>query len=450
MAFTHALSTNNYGPAKLIVATSAANGTHTTLATAMADAVSGDTIFLRDSVTENVTLTAGVNIAAWTGGSLNTPSITGTLTMTAAGTCNISGIRLVTNSAAAIAVTGSAASILNIKDCYLNFTNNTGITFSVANASSQINITDCRGDLGTTGIGIFTHTSTGGMQFVKTFITNTGASSTASTCSAGACDAFYSQFSSPITMSGTSGSTWEYTLISTVAQNVTSATLGGSSHSCKWCRFQSGSASALSIGGSSVFVEFCDVASSNTNAITGAGTLTYSPITFSGSSSTVNTSVQTPYIIGPKIYTTGGITFDNTSTLNVFSQGTFSPTIRGSGTAGTVTMTTAVGRYQKTGRIATVSIEADWSTLGGATGAVQCNNLPFTVVNAGSASAPSLVTSDTNNLALGVSAVGFMQPNANAATSNINYYIGSAATSGSATTITASNGFNCQLTYETV
>src|SRR6185436_13699104 len=185
MALTHALATNNYGESHLIVATSSANGTHTTLASAMADAVSGDTIFLRDSVTENVTLTAGVNITAWTGGSLNVPSITGTLTMTTAGTCNISGIRLVTNSAALLAVTGSAASIVNLNNCYLNCSNNTGITFSSSSSSSNINIKECSGDIGTTGISLFSDSSAGNLRILYSMINNSGNSTTVSTKSAG-------------------------------------------------------------------------------------------------------------------------------------------------------------------------------------------------------------------------------------------------------------------------
>ncbi len=316
MAFTHALATNNYGTAKLIVATSAANGTHTTLASAIADASVGDTIFLRDSVTENVTLTPGVNIAAFAASAANTPKITGTVTMSAAGTSTISGIILQTNSAAAIAITGTAASILYIKDCYLNFTNSTGITFSVANTSAVIYITDCRGDLGTTGIAIFTHTSNGSMQIVNTFFSNTGGSSTASTCSSGGLDMSNTQLTNPVTTSSTGAGTWEYCLIFTVTQNVTAATLGGGSLSCKWCRFQSGSASAISIGGTSVFLEYCDVASSNTNAITGAGTLTYSPIAFSGTSSTINTTTQVLYNVGPS-QTVGSSNSGGTNTLTI-------------------------------------------------------------------------------------------------------------------------------------
>jgi len=166
MALTHALSTNNYGEAHLLVATSAANGTHTTLAGALADAVSGDTVFLRDSVTENVTIPAGINITAWQGGTLNTPTITGKITMTAAGTSSINGIRLVTNSDFIISVTGSAASILNVNDCYLNCTNNTGINYTTSGLAA-LTFTNCKGDLGTTGIAYFVSPSNGTIDFIN-------------------------------------------------------------------------------------------------------------------------------------------------------------------------------------------------------------------------------------------------------------------------------------------
>lgn len=293
MTFTHANALNNYGPAKFIVATSAANGTHTSLASAMAVASVGDTIILRDSVTENVTITPGVNINGWVGSSLNTPSITGTLTMTGAGTSTLQGLTLVTNSAALIAVTGSAASILNVKQCYLNCSNNTGITYSSSSASSKLLIDDCKGDLGTTGIGLFSHSAAGTFQFQYSTFTNTGLSTTASTCSAGILDCFYCKFASPITTSSTAAMTWEHSLFSTVALNVIAATIGGGSSSCKWCRFDSGSASAVSIGSASAMMELCDISSTNTNAITGAGTLTYQGLSFNNTSNTINVTTQT-------------------------------------------------------------------------------------------------------------------------------------------------------------
>ena len=357
MARTHSFSTNRYGVNSFVVSTIAANGDYTTLAGAMSDAVSGDTIFLRDSVTESVTLTAGVNIAAWIGGTLNTPSITGTLTMTTAGTCNISGIRLVTNSAALLAVTGSAASIVNLNNCYLNCTNNTGITFSTSNASGAINITDCKGDLGTTGIGLFTHTSTGTITMLNSMFTNTGASTTTSTASAGGFNTVNSRFQSPITLSSTNASTWEYSIISTSPQNATCATLGGSSHSCKWCRFDSGSASAVSIGSSAATMEMCTISSTNTNAITGAGTINYGLLEFNGTSNLINTTTQTALVnrFGIQISTLQpaflafsssqlNVTGDNTNYIIGFSTEIFDQNNNFDGTASFTAPIT--GRYQ--------------------------------------------------------------------------------------------------------
>lgn len=450
MALTHALSTNNYGNPRLIVATSAANGTHTTLASAMADAVSGDTIALRNSVTENITLTPGVNIASWQGGSLNTPTITGTLTMTAAGTCNISGIRLATNSAALIAVTGSAASIVNLNNCYLNCTNATGITFSSSSASAAIIIKNCDGNLGTTGIAVFAHSSAGLMLMDHVAFSNTGLSSTASTCSSsGVLNMMYYNFSSPITSSGTCAGTFEHGLIDSNAQNVTSMTIGsGTLFSIKWGRFASGTASSVSIAGTAG-MEFCAIFSSNTNAITGAGTLVYSNLSFDGVSNTVNVTTQAPLATGPKIYLPQGITFDNNvNTLSIFQQGTFNPTVVGFTTPGAPTMTLQAARYQKVGRIVTISMWVTWGALNGAVGGVTVNNLPYTVANQVSAFSPSSV--NTNSvLALTANAVSYFQPNANAPTATILQYVGGATSSPALTNIAATNGFSATLIYET-
>lgn len=294
MALTHALSTNNYGNPRLIVATSAANGTHTTLASAMADAVSGDTIALRDSVTENVTITPGVNITSLSGGgSLNVPSITGTLTMTGAGTSTLSGLRLVTNSAVLIAITGSAASNLYVDNCYVNCSNNTGITFSSSSSSAALTFNNCEGNIGTTGITLFSHSSAGALAINYCRITNTGNATTASTVSAGIFNSSYSDLLFPITSSSTAAIGCGYSNFNTAATNTIALTLGGSGiQSVKYSGVQSGSASAISIGAAAV-VQFCEINSTNTNAITGAGSIVYSGIVFSGTSTTINTTTQT-------------------------------------------------------------------------------------------------------------------------------------------------------------
>lgn len=304
MTFTHALSTNNYGPCKFVVATSAANGTHTTLTSALAAASSGDTVFLRDSVTENVTIPAGVNIAAWEGSSLNTPTIIGTVTMTAAGTCAISGIRLQTNSAIVLAVTGSAASIIYLRNCYINATNNTAISFTTSSSSARIFLEQCNGNLGTTGIGYFTNTSAGEMFCYGGIFTNTGGSTTASTLSAGAFRSNYAQFMSPFSTTSTGVLYFLYSNVNTSTQNVTCMTTAGTGVSVvEYSDFISGSASAISVGTGTAVLGLGPIRadSSNTNAITGAGTFNYELVVYTSSSSTNNVVTQSAYPTQPTL-----------------------------------------------------------------------------------------------------------------------------------------------------
>lgn len=295
---TNANATNNFGVAQLIVDSVAGKGTHTTIANALTTAVSGQTIFIRPGTyTENLTLKVGVNLTAFVCDAV-TPNVTisGTCTLSTAGTVTISGIRLQTNSAAAIAVTGSVASILQLRDCYLNCTNATGITFSSSSASASITMKNCDGDVGTTGIAIFAHSSAGYMLLDHVQFGNSGGSSTANTASAGIFNMMYYNFANPITTSGTNQGTWEHGLIDSLAQNVISATIGsGTTVSAKWGRFTGGSASAISIAGS-MSLEFCTISSSNNNSITGAGTLAYGNLSFVGSLSIINVTTQVPLI----------------------------------------------------------------------------------------------------------------------------------------------------------
>ena len=141
---------NLFSVAKWMVNPVAGSGTHTTIATALTSASSGDTIFIAPGTyTENLTLKAGVNLTAFNCDAI-TPNviILGTCTFTAAGTVTISGIQLKTNSNFFLAVTGSAASIVNLKSCYLNCSNNTGISFTTSAAlTAGINCYDCIGDI---------------------------------------------------------------------------------------------------------------------------------------------------------------------------------------------------------------------------------------------------------------------------------------------------------------
>lgn len=375
------LSTNTFTTAKWIVSATSSDGTHTTIATALTSASSGDTIFIRPGTyTENITLKAGVNLTAYDCDSSQNGTgkviISGTCTLTTAGSVSISGIQLQTNSAALLAVTGSATSIVNLKNCYLNCLNNTGITFSSSDAGAQINIYYCSGNLGTTGIAYFTDSSSGHLSIFYSDFENSGASTTASTKSAGELDIQWSTFKGALTYS--SSNTVSSILnsdINTASLNVTCVTTSGTGTlTFHECHISSGSASAISVGsGTTVACRLCIVNSSNTNAITGAGTLRYG-IQFSGTSSLTNVSTQTG-----NNFNIGGVSFDGGSNyLSNYTQGTFSPTIDNSTGSPTVTYTTQVGRYTRIGNRVFVVMILVLNAYTAGTGNVQIKTLPYT------------------------------------------------------------------------
>ena len=324
--------------AKWIVnATPNAGGNQTTITAALTAAVSGETIFVMPGTyTENLTLKAGVNICAFNCDALNgNVIINGTISFSGAGTVDLSGIRLQTNSANCISVSGSAASIVNFKACYINCTNNTGISFTTANTSAVLNFYECEGDIGTTGIGIYSMSSTGAMNFFNSIFTNTGASTTASSNSAGNVAFFGSNLSSPFSTSSTGILSTLNSSISTMAQNATCITTAGtgSTHAYLNSYFTSGSASAISIGsGTSILVANSVVTTSNTNAITGAGTLNYTGVSFGGTSFKINTTTQIGGIlkggqsqapsvgfVGESISSNGGVSITTNIPSNITS-----------------------------------------------------------------------------------------------------------------------------------
>ncbi len=299
MTFTQALATNNYGPAKFIVSSNPANGTHTSIGAALTSASSGDTIFIRPGTyIENPTLKAGVNLVAYDADAL-TPNVTinGKCTFTVAGTVSISGIQLQTNSDFALAVTGSAASIINLTQCFINALNNTAISFTSSSASAQIFISYCNGNIATTGIAYFANSSAGSMRILYSLLLNSGASTTANTVSAGSLFPNYTGFTNPITTSGTTAIIQgSHCVFNTNPQNVIPLTVNSTAANpsvLDWSEFNAGSASGVSIGaGATLKLLECVVMSTNTNAITGSGTIQYSALSFTNTS-IINTTTQT-------------------------------------------------------------------------------------------------------------------------------------------------------------
>jgi len=352
----------NYATAVSHIVDTNGQGDFTTIAAALTAASSGQTIFIRPGTyTENPTLKAGVNLTAFgSDASLDGSGkviINGKCTFTAAGSVTISGIMLQTNSDFLLAVTGSAASIVNLQNCYLNISNNTGISFTSSSGSAQININSCFGNIGTTGIAIFSSSSSGNLGIFFSDITNTGAATTASTISAGGLTVAYTTLQSPITSSSTTATAFNNGIINTQAINTTALTIGGSgTNSIISFQLSSGTASALSVG-STLAADNISIGSLNTNAITGAGTINYGNVTFTNTSRLINTTTQ--------------------AGLN---SGTFTPVITGTTTAGTGTYTLQVGHYTRIENMVFIRIRVAWSAHTG-TGNTTVTGLPFTSAN---------------------------------------------------------------------
>lgn len=282
----------NYAPANGFIVAKDGNGDFSTIATALTAATSGTTIFIRPGTyTENLTLKAGVNLCAFDSdsginGGTNTSAnviIIGKCTMTTAGTVTISGIQLQTNSDYFLAITGSAASIVNLVNCYLNAVNNTGISYSSSSSSSQLNISYCMGNIGTTGITPFLCTSSGTLNIYYTTWLNSGGATTTSTVNTTIFNCWYTFLNTPITITSVSTTISHSWFTCTNATCLTLVTSGTTT--CTHCAFVSGTATAISAGsGTTIGLNLCEVSSTNTNALTGSGTINSYGILFSNTS----------------------------------------------------------------------------------------------------------------------------------------------------------------------
>jgi hypothetical protein len=275
----------NYSAAVSHIVDTTGQGDFTTIGAALTAAVTGQTIVIRPGTyPENPNLKAGVNLVAFDADAL-TPNviINGNCTASFAGTCSLSGICLQTNSANCLTVSGSSATIVNLINCFINCTNNTGISYSSSSASSQINLSYCELNLATTGIAYYSMSSTGGMEFIFCTLNNTGVSTTAANNSSGGIGFIYSLVTGVVTTSSTGILAISYSIfnIGVISNTTPITTAGTGSASLINSQITSGSASAISIGaGTSMLIDLTYISSTNTNAITGAGTCNFSGISY--------------------------------------------------------------------------------------------------------------------------------------------------------------------------
>jgi hypothetical protein len=139
---------------------------------------------------------------------------------------------------------------------------------------------------------------------------------------------------------------------------------------------------------------------------------------------------------------TGGTGTATGNVLNDYEEGTFTPTVIGTTTAGVGVYTNQVGRYTKVGRLVTVEIDLGWSAHTG-TGNMQFAGLPFTV---NGAVASSVTLGYINNIVLtaGNIMIGYTDPNGTLINLHQTPTGGGAAT---AVTIDAAGRVICSLNY---
>ena len=65
--------------------------------------------------------------------------------------------------------------------------------------------------------------------------------------------------------------------------------------------------------------------------------------------------------------------------LSDYEEGTFTPTIQGTGSANACTYTNQLGKYTKVGRLVTVDVYVSWSAKTADTGSALVNGLPFAI-----------------------------------------------------------------------
>lgn len=302
----------NYAPANGFIVDGTGNGDFSTISAAVSAATSGKTIFVKPGtyvLSGSVALAAGVNICAWEcdpftpNVTIQAASNTDAFTASFAGSMSFSGINFQTNGTGKIlTVSGSSATIININKSNFNCSSATGISFTSSSSSAKINCYDVTGNIGTTGIALYSSSSAGQMLFQGYNFTNTGASTTAASNSAGAVSFYYGKALFPVSTTSTGGLVARFVRHDTSATNTTTFTINGTgsvpndgtNSGITNADIISGTASSISVGaGATCALLRASVESSNTNAITGAGTITYLDLIFTGSSKLINTTTQT-------------------------------------------------------------------------------------------------------------------------------------------------------------
>lgn len=281
-------------------------GNKNSIQSAINSASSGDIIFVYpDTYTEDLTLKAGVNITSFGVGQFVLVNVVGNHTFSQTGEVGLFGIRFEATSGSIFTLSGANNSRMRIYDCKIIPSNGAvGFNYTNSSAFARAVLDKCFFDTSDATTKLFTHSGTKNLIFLNCTSTNgnfTGTLSTsASTISSGKVYIYNSDIAFPITSSGTGAveiknSSFSSTYNQTF-NNIKYLTLGGSgAQTIVDTYLDSGTAVSISVNSAST-ISNCTIKSSNASAIDGSSTISYNGINFSGSSSVISTTTQTPLI----------------------------------------------------------------------------------------------------------------------------------------------------------
>jgi len=348
----------SYTPANWIVDATANKGTHQTIATATASASAGDTIFIREGTyTESFTAKAGVSYVAL---ATNNVIINGVVTMNTAGIMTFTGIQFSNTTGNCVVVSGSSSIGATFYSCFFNI--KTGIAISNSNSSATVILSNCQI---VNSSAQFISWSAGTLE-LSNCIETSSVTPTASSITGGGFIVQNCYLISSFAIS--TNCTFTDSYFDSSSLSVTPLVFTGTATTTiNQSKVLGGTASAISIGSSyALAVTNLTISSSNTNAIAGSGALQYSDISFSTSSSTIQSTIAVtffPFKSGPA------------------ASGTFTPVLNFGGATTGITYSVQSGRYSQIGNILHYKINMALSSVGSATGAATITGFPVASAN---------------------------------------------------------------------
>ncbi len=309
---------NTFSTVKFIVDPIIGKGTHTTISAAISAASSGVNIFVREGTyTENLILKDGVNISAFPANpnSLLNVKVFGKLTMPVDGTVNISNIHFKTNDDFLLEIVGSNARFISLNNCFLEFSNHTGI--NIAGSNSSVSLCNCVGQLGQTGISIFELTGSSNLAFVNCTTFNPAGSVALSCQTNGSLRMSNSYFRAPFSVSGTGLiNISENSSITTSGFNVSCFQITSVKEHVISDSFLDAKGQPTIVVGPGVQIKLRgnnNILGDGATSITGSGSIEYDPISFPGFANpgNIDVSTQVPTLIGPDVHISKNLTVSN-------------------------------------------------------------------------------------------------------------------------------------------